>query len=61
MTTARKYRGKPAKIPRREVIFLATAREFRGNGYLNPESELGMQLSQGKCRLKATPAEREWS
>ena len=34
MTTARKSRGIPAKIPR-EVKFLATAREFRGNGDLN--------------------------
>jgi hypothetical protein len=35
MTTARKYRGKPAKFPR-EVKFLGIARGFRGNGNLNP-------------------------
>jgi|AntRauTorckE5430_2_1112549.scaffolds.fasta_scaffold157249_1 hypothetical protein len=37
--TARKSRGNPrngkAEIPR-EVKFLATAREFRGNGNVNP-------------------------
>jgi hypothetical protein len=39
MTTARETRGNTAEIPR-EVIFLAIAREFRGNGNRNPASTI---------------------
>jgi hypothetical protein len=43
MTTAQKIRGNTAEIPR-DMIFLADARNFRGNGNRNPDYQLTLKV-----------------